>query len=64
MEPIPLNVSGRGKLTAAAHVDADGVRIRLEDDRNSAFWAEVWLTAEDLARLWEQVRQQQPDTQG
>ena len=56
-------MSGRGQLTAAAHVHSDGVRIRIEDDRNAAFWAEVCLTAEDLARLWEQVRWQQSDSQ-
>jgi hypothetical protein len=44
-----MRVNGRGKLSAALACDESGdLRLRLEDDRNPEFWAEILITAQDI----------------
>lgn len=52
-DPMPLTVSARLREPAArADVYEDGsVRIRIGDGRDSAFWAEVVLTAAQIEEL-------------
>jgi hypothetical protein len=61
VDPIDLQVTGRGKLTAVAHVSKDGVVIRLDDDANPEFWAEVRLGDGVLAGLVQSVLDLQAD---
>jgi hypothetical protein len=58
MERIDLQVKGRGKLIARGHVQTGGVEIRLDDERNPAFRAEVWLPLPVLEELLRRCREE------
>lgn len=52
-----LQVAGRGRLVATASVlDGDRLAIRLDDDRDEAFWAELTLSQGQLAELLNVMR--------
>jgi hypothetical protein len=53
---MELRVTGRGKLTARVLAYRDGLVLRLDDDQDLAFWAEVELTADQLRALLRQAR--------
>ena len=49
---MKLRVSGRGKLFGEARSDGGtGTTLRIDDERNDEFWAEIHLTREELQRL-------------
>ena len=51
MEEIVPEVRGRGRPSCTAWAHADGVRLRLDDGDDPAFWAEVELSERDLRAL-------------
>lgn len=48
---MALSASGRGHLVATARIDAEGVSVRLDDEADPAFWAEVVLTEQHLTEI-------------
>jgi hypothetical protein len=54
--PIELRAAGRGQFTAVAQALGDIARIRIDDDRDDAFWCEVTLTRLDLMKLLAEMR--------
>jgi len=50
-----VHVAGRGKLRATATATRHGVLIRLDDDRNPEFWAEVMLSEGQVIDMAQQV---------
>jgi hypothetical protein len=51
MFPLVLSIRGRGKLGAVVTCDAGRLTIRLDDDANPEFWAEVTLDANAVRQL-------------
>lgn len=52
-----LPIAGRGKLSCSADVSPCGVRLRIDDDANPSFWAEIRLTPAVLDLLAAAVRE-------
>lgn len=46
-----MTIKGRGKLVGELQITPAGLRIRLDDDHNLEFWAELHFTPEELVRL-------------
>jgi hypothetical protein len=50
-EPIPLRAVGRGTFRATASASGDVVQIRVDDDKDDAFWLELAITKPQLEKM-------------
>lgn len=48
---MQVRIAGRGRLTATATMRDGQLTIRIDDQRDPAFWAEIDITPKQLAAL-------------